>query len=170
MDSIRRQREIENMERVWKIVTHPFYVENQKKNEAAERTRIFCKHNMEHFIEVARLAYIFKLEQQYPVEKELIYAAAFLHDIGKWKQSEFGIPHEKASAEIADVILQDTMFSEEERKEILDAIIGHRRGDGSGYLAEILYDADKMSRACYTCKVREQCNWSEEKKNYKIGW
>ena len=37
-------------------------------------------------------------------------------------------------------------------------------------LAEILYDADKISRACYTCPAEKDCNWSGEKKNQKIIW
>lgn len=164
------EKEQKNMERVWKIYTHPLYVKNLKKNQEIEMDRIFCKHNIEHFMDVARLAYIFKLERQYSVEKELIYITALLHDVGKWQQYEEGIPHEIASAQIAEQILTILKFGQEEKKQIVDAILSHRDGKGAGELAEILYDADKMSRDCFACQVSGQCNWKEEKKNKKIRW
>ena len=43
-------------------------------------------------------------------------------------------------------------------------------GQDKWQLAEILYDADKISRACYTCPAEKDCNWSGEKKNQKIIW
>ena len=124
------------MEKVQKLYRHPLYRECLEKNKKAEETRIFCKHGMEHFMDVARIAYILSVDRAYAVSKEIIYAAALLHDIGKWKQYEDGTPHEKASAD----------------------------------LAELLYDADKLSRACYACEARELCDWSEEKKNHNIVW
>ena len=84
MDLIQKKEELEYMERVWKIFTHPHYVQNMDKNRKAEADRIFCRHDVDHFMNVARLAYIFKLERNYEVSKEEIYATALLHDIGKW--------------------------------------------------------------------------------------
>ena len=51
------------------------------------------------------------------------------------------------------------------------AILSHRgnaeetenAGQDKWQLAEILYDADKISRACYTCPAEKDCNWSGEK-------
>ena len=91
------------MEKVQKLYRHPLYRECLEKNKKAEETRIFCKHGMEHFMDVARIAYILSVDRAYAVSKEIIYAAALLHDIGKWKQYEDGTPHEKASADLADV-------------------------------------------------------------------
>ena len=119
---------------------------------------------------VARLAYIFKLERNYKVSKEEIYATAMLHDIGKWQQYQEGIPHEVASAEIAETILDETGFSAEEKERMVAAILAHRKGTGESELAEIIYDADKLSRDCFTFRAEMQCNWSEEKKNKKILW
>ena len=163
-------KEIENMKRVWNIISHPSYQENLNRNMEAEKKRIFCVHDMQHFIDVARLAYIFKLERGYAVSKEMIYAAAFLHDIGKWQQYEQGIPHESASSELAGEILVDAGFDEEECEYIIAAIRFHRKGNGSSELDEVLYDADKISRNCYTCVVQDECNWEEEKKNLKVTW
>lgn len=170
MDKTRRETELGKMERVWRIFTHPFYIQNLKENKKCEKERIFCKHDVPHFLDVARLAYILKLERGYQVEKELIYAAALLHDIGKWKQYEQKIPHEVSSAEIAEDILKASGFDEQERTYIIRAIRGHRKGTEAGELAEILYDADKLSRPCFACEAEKECNWSEEKKNKRIGW
>lgn len=170
MDLIQKEKELKDMERVWKIFTHPLYVQNIEKNRAAEKKRFFCRHNLEHFMTVARLAYIFKLERNCKVSKEKIYAAALLHDIGKWQQYLEGVPHEIASAQIAGMILDETGFSEEEKEEIVEAILTHRKGGGSSELAEVLYDADKLSRDCFSCEAEAECNWSEEKKNKKILW
>ena len=119
---------------------------------------------------MARLAYIFSLERQYDLKKDVIYAAAMLHDIGKWQQYREGIPHEIASANIAKKVLQDTGFTDEEEKMILDAIRSHRESGADKKLSEVLYDADKISRDCYTCNAQKECNWSKEKKNLQITW
>lgn len=158
------------MERVWRVISHPSYQENLRKNMEAEKTRVFCVHGMQHFLDVARLAYIFKLERGYEVSKEFIYAAAFLHDIGKWKQYLEGKPHEIASAELAESILTDAGFWLEEREQMIHAILAHRNEDGADELSEILYDADKISRSCYMCEAKAECNWNNEKKNLKVIW
>ena len=41
---------------------------------------------MEHFLDVARLMYIYNLEDQAGFSKEMIYAAGLLHDIGRYEQ------------------------------------------------------------------------------------
>lgn len=170
MNREQKLNEIEKMKRVWNIISHPSYQTNLKKNEQAEADRVFCVHNMQHFIDVARLAYIFKLERGYQVPKDLIYAAAFLHDIGKWQQYQEGVPHEVASARLAEEILREAGFSVEERVQITEAIHFHRKGNGSSELDELLYDADKISRNCYACPAEAACNWKEEKKNLKVTW
>ncbi|MGN1165005.1 MAG: HD domain-containing protein [Lachnospiraceae bacterium] len=161
------------MKRVWQIYCHPLFKNCLEKLKITEEKRIFCRHDLVHFFDVARLAYIFSMERSYEISKEEIYAAALLHDIGKWKQYTDGTPHERASAEIAEKILRDTGFSEEEQNRIISAILCHRKKNGqneSDPLAEILYDADKISRSCYACPAEPECNWSIEKKNLNITW
>lgn len=170
MDEMQKMREIQYMERVWQVYTHPLYVQNQQENLKAEEDRIFCRHNMEHLMSVARLAYIFKLERKYNVSKEIIYITSLLHDIGKWRQYREGVPHEIASAEIAEKILLELRFSFDEIELVKDAILAHRNGKGKSELAEILFDADKMSRSCFSCDVKEKCNWKPAKKNERIMW
>jgi len=173
------------MERINRILTDSDYRKYIEKNCAAEEERIFCRHNMEHFLDVARIAWILNLEEQLGITKEWIYAAALLHDIGRHVQYENGIPHEEASAQLASAILKRCGFASEEEAVILEAIRGHRdaasleaiRGHGDAQnvssekdLAAVICRADKLSRACYTCPVSEECNWSREKKNLKLKY
>ena len=92
------------MKRVNKILENSTYQEYIRKNKAAEVDRIFCCHNMEHFLDVARIAQIINLEEKLELSKELIYATALLHDIGRHVQYEDGTPHEVASAKLAENI------------------------------------------------------------------
>ena len=50
------------MDRVNKILNHPLYKIEFNKIQELENTREFCNHTMEHFIDVARIAYIINLE------------------------------------------------------------------------------------------------------------
>lgn len=161
------------MRRIEAIRTNPTYIECYRRTLAAEEGRMFCCHQMEHLLDVARIAYIYNLEEQLGLDKELIYAAALLHDIGKFCQYEDGTPHETAGAAIAEQILQEmpekVAFTSEEKWMILDAIRGHRRqSEGMGVLARLLYRSDKKSRSCFACEMQAECKWSAEKMNMQI--
>lgn len=138
----------------------------------AEEGRRFCHHDMGHFLDVARLAMIFNLQEGLPLQEEMIYAAALLHDIGRWRQYEDGTPHEKASALLAPEILAESGFTEEEAGQILTAILDHRnaavRQDRT--LSGILYRADKMSRSCFCCEAEAECDWKGDKKNLALQY
>lgn len=158
------------MERVNAIYCHPLFCEQLEAIEDDEKDRRFCRHGLEHLMDVARIMYIYALEDEDSgLSRELLYAAAFLHDIGRHKQNLDGTPHEEAGAMYAGQILQDCGFTEEERALITDAIAGHRKGAEAGKLAEYLYRADKASRACFACAVKEECYWPDEKKNLEVG-
>lgn len=157
------------MERVNKIINHKKYREALLKTYLWEMDRKYCKHGLEHFLDVARMAYIINLEENLNIEKEIIYAIGLLHDIARYKQYEEGIPHEKASAELAAEILQDLEFSSGEKEQILDAIRSHRKlGEDNNRLNSLIYQADKRSRCCFACQVADCCDWFEEKKNQSI--
>ncbi|MGO5166205.1 MULTISPECIES: HD domain-containing protein [unclassified Candidatus Paralachnospira] len=158
------------MERVDRIIRNETFIWNMKKLLRLEQERIYCRHDMDHLLSVARIAYIKALEERIPVSKELIYAAALLHDIGRAAQYETGIPHDRASVGIAEEILRDCGFTGDEQAEILSAISSHRSKDvaGESLLGTLIYDADKKSRACFMCKAQASCNWPMEKKNYNI--
>ena len=176
------------MERVNKILNHDLFIECLEKNRKAEEGRCFCRHDMGHFLDVARLAMIFYLEQSCPpesgvsakedsggggtVSKELIYGAALLHDIGRWKQYEDKTPHEKASAALAPAILADCGFTERESAQIVTAILNHRNEKikARQNLSGILYRADKMSRSCFCCQAEGECDWKGTKKNLELQY
>ena len=149
---------------------HPLYVSSLHRLEELEKTRIFCRHQTEHLLDVARIAYILNLEGGLGLSRDLIYTAALLHDIGKSRQYEEGIPHETASAALAERILSDMpsdlAFTAEEQLQILTAICGHRKPrSGAGPLESLLYKSDKMSRTCFACPAEPECNWDSAKKN-----
>ncbi|MCM1535101.1 MAG: HD domain-containing protein [Clostridium sp.] len=158
------------MDRIDKILNHDLFLYHLRKNQEAEADRRFCRHDMAHFLDVARIGEILRLEEEPELDREWIYAAALLHDLGKHIQYEDGTPHEMAGAEIAPVILKDCDFSEEESRRIVEAILGHRdeKSAGERNLKGILYRADKASRACFACTEEKNCNWKAGKKNLKI--
>lgn len=138
----------------------------------AEKGRIFCHHDMVHFLDVARIGRILNAEEGLGVKTELIYGAALLHDIGKHLQYKEGIPHELASAELAAGILSRCGFDEKETSVIIDAIRGHRDPGAAleKNLKGILYRADKLSRACFCCPAEGDCNWERGKKNLNLNY
>ena len=156
------------MSRIDRIIQNPQYVDTLKRLQVLETDRIFCRHDISHFMSVARLMWIEVLEQQLPVDREVVYAAALLHDIGRVAQVEHGIPHEQASAEFAQQILPDAGFNEEELSEVTAAILSHREDCSVNELGKILYQADKRSRDCWCCSASNLCNWPDEKKNKGI--
>ena len=160
------------MNRVDLILEHPKYQEYLDKIKQAEEKRIFCLHNMNHFLDVARIAYIMNLEEELGITKEIIYVTALLHDIGRFVQYEDGTPHEKASAELAEELLQETGFGKKEQKEILRAIREHRNKEMAEEksLTGIIYRADKASRACFACEAEQQCDWDRTKKNMRVKY
>lgn len=157
------------MNRVNNILLNEKYKEYIEKNKAYEIERVFCHHDMQHFIDTARIAYIMSLEKGFKIEKTIIYAAALLHDIGRWKEYKEGTPHEVVGVELAKDILIESGYSGEEIAEILQAISNHRKKDNiSGSLSDLLSKSDKLSRNCFDCLAEKQCNWSKEKKNFNI--
>lgn len=159
------------MNRINQILFHSQYQDALRQITAWEREREFCRHTIEHFLDVARLAYIRSLEKGLDVKKDVIYAAALLHDIGRYQQYEDGTPHEVASARLAEGILRDCAYSEKERTQIGQAILAHRGsrgGENADVLGKLLYWADKASRNCFACAAREACHWPDEKMNMEI--
>ena len=158
------------MDRVNCIWKHKDYKSYYEQIEECEKDRIFCHHDMVHFVDVARIGWIISLEENINVDKELLYAAALLHDIGRHLQYTQNIPHEIASGQLAPDILADCGFNAAEIDIVLDAIVNHRNKNirDERSLRGVLYRADKMSRACAFCKAEPECDWSDEKKNMGI--
>lgn len=161
------------MARVQRILAHSDYKTYIKKIAKHEKSRKFCGHDMVHFMDVARIAMILNLEQmEAPLDKETIYAAALLHDIGRFVQYEDGTDHAKASAKLAPAILKDCGFTPDEAAVIVEAIGNHRNKEikDDADLNGLLYRADKLSRPCYGCLMQDECNWKRKKKNLELKY
>lgn len=159
------------MKRLNALMEDELYIECLEKNRFCERDRIFCGHDLNHFLDTARIAYIKALEEGLAFSKEIIYTAAILHDIGRFRQYEENIPHNIASHHIGKYLLEKYSYNEEEKTLILDAILNHRSlTDNENSLNRLLYESDKLSRMCFNCKATKECNWSDEKKNLKIRY
>ncbi len=181
------------MERADAILAHPAFCRELAVIEAAELDRRFCRHGLAHLLDVARAAWILVLEEELELERDLVYAAALLHDIGRGMQYSHGVSHDEAGVEIAREILgtveADRRFSSSERHAILAAVRGHRgvsdaaeqacagvdRGDAdrtdadrASELARVVRTADHASRACFACPARGECYWPDEKKNLTL--
>lgn len=140
---------MKNTERLLQDERYKSYL---KRLEDFESDRVFCRHNLEHFVSVARIAYIHALENcllnesgtlccdaekveisklgkesyRFLISKDLIYFTSLLHDIGRVFEYEKGISHDEASAEIAMKFLEKSTFNEAQKKLILDCIKEHR--------------------------------------------
>lgn len=192
------------MPRVDAIYRHPRFQHELARIEEFERDRVWCHHGLSHLLDVARIAWIECLDAapRDPVasrdpaalpSRELVYAAALLHDIGRAEQYGMGTPHDEAGERIASEILgtvdEAVRFSPEDADAILAAVRGHRGrvermpegGDdasavlGAGavlqrarVLQHAIATADKASRACFACSARSTCKWPDAKKNLTV--
>ncbi len=159
------------MERIDAIVRDPLFQECLSKNKREERDREFCKHDLQHFVDVCRITYILMLESGSfsnfietnnlsgpQAAKETVYAAGILHDIGRWRQYQTGEDHSVIGAELAEQILKRASFSVQEIRVITRAILEHRaQRDQMSILGELLHRADNLSRACHECGAKEMC-------------
>lgn len=146
------------MKRIQKIINQPLFTLYMEKNRVNEFDRVFCHHDFNHLIDVARIAYIISLENNYKLDKEVIYATSLLHDIGRWKEYENGEDHAKVSSELAMDILKNSCFTLDEISLIQGAIINHRnKGEHPSHLSRVLYISDKLSRPCNQCNAKSKC-------------
>lgn len=151
------------------VLNHKIFNEKINKIENDEKTRVFCKHDFSHLMDVARICYIINLEENLNIDKDLIYVTALLHDLGRADEVDTGINHSILSQEIAKEILEDLDFNDESKQRIINAIKNHRTKEkNDDRFIEIFYKADKLSRMCFRCPARSICNWSEEKKNKTV--
>lgn len=161
-------------ERLNQLIELDTYKEAYKAIQKSECNTQFCHHDIQHFLDVARIAWIHNLEEQHKLSQEIVYAAAFLHDIGRYQQYTQGVPHNTASALLAVPMLEECGYSPKEVTSIKTAILFHRSKamalSCDEPLAHILYRADKESRCCHTCLAEPECNWEIGKKNMYITY
>ena len=151
------------------VLGHPQFITALESTKKLEKNRVFCGHGIEHMLDVARIAFALNVETAKTADKEIIYTAALLHDIGRGRQYLDGTPHERESARIAAEILPECGFDESETAQILEAILSHRTRSGEKPgLPGLIYRADKLSRLCFYCEAEAQCDW--EVKNLALEW
>lgn len=157
------------MQRIDRILRHPAFLRAMERIDCLERERIYCRHGMQHLLDVARICYILCLEHRIPADKPQIYAAALLHDIGRAEELSGGRPHQLAGSALAAEILEDCGFLQE-REVILSAILEHRKKQPQQVhtFAQALCEADRLSRMCFCCEAQDSCNWSEERRNHTV--
>lgn len=152
------------MQRCNNIYNHPLYKERLSIISRKEKDRKFCLHDMSHALDVARIGYITIVKDGLDIDKELFYAAALLHDMGRYS----GIPHNISGAKLAEEIMPQCGFSKSETELVKTAIEGHRTGTNTDIFSAVLYDADKKSRMCFMCEMQKECYWEQEKRNMEI--
>jgi len=128
-----------------------------------EKSREFCKHNLEHCLQVARLAL---KESNGKINVEIIIVTALLHDLGRAKEWLLNYnalltneSHNILSAKYSEKILLDCGFSIDETNLIYIAIENHNNDKVAleTGLNGIIYRADKTSRDCENCKTKNKC-------------
>ncbi|HSP47061.1 MAG TPA: HD domain-containing protein [Clostridiaceae bacterium] len=145
------------MDRFNRILQDESFRAHVARIEEREKIRIFCHHDLAHFLDVARIAYILSLEENHQIEKELIYTAGILHDLGRWVEYDTGADHAVESRRIAEGFLEKYGYDREEKDLILSAIGNHRISDAARPFDALFYRADKLSRPCVVCPARPQC-------------
>ncbi len=155
------------MDRINKILNDEEYKSIINNIEYKEKDRVFCLHGLDHALDVARIGYIIILEENLLYERDVFYAAALLHDIGRYSENEEKYGHHFSGAELAEKILVRAEYTEDEIKEICEAISLHKNRTDGG-LSEVLFRADKLSRNCFKCASRELCYWNENVKNKEL--
>lgn len=160
------------MDRVNAILQNSRFRAYMEQLEELEADRIYCHHGIDHLLDVARIAVIMADDETITIDREIIYAAALVHDIGRGRQYEDGTEHELASAAIAPFILEESGFTEEEIDTIVEAVINH--GNEAVMMQKdltgILYRADKASRKCFACKAIDGCHKPERKRVMDIRY
>lgn len=149
-----------------RLLANDNYIRELELLAELEQGRIFCGHNMEHFLNVARIALILCYEEGIIAEPDIIYTAALLHDIGRIEEYKNGTSHDEAGIYKAGILLDEVDCDAEMKEKILRIIWNHRNQNEDKHSLEyIFYKADKKSRLCFCCPAQKQCNWSEEKRN-----
>jgi len=150
------------------ILEHEEFIKRNKLIDMYEVDRKFCLHNLQHFLDTSRLTYILVLENnQYKklfpgrdIEevKELVYAAGLLHDLGRVEQYLEGTDHALVSSKIAKDIMEDVGFAVENIEIVSQAIGEHREySETNSSFGKKLYEGDKLTRQCQSCKVFDEC-------------
>ncbi len=151
-----------------RLLHHPPYIQLLRDIDALEAQRIYCRHNLPHFLAVARIAARLNVTHSLGYDEDALYLAALLHDVGRAHPD--CIPHREESARLAAELLSAIDYPAKERAMVISAIQDHhyRGKDRPRTFAELLSLADNLSRDCYLCPARDDCYWPETRKNHRL--
>ncbi|MDD6193938.1 MAG: HD domain-containing protein [Lachnospiraceae bacterium] len=165
-------------EQIDRLLQHPIYRARLECLQELEQDRIYCGHNLEHFMAVGRIAEQVAAANRLLLSKEVIWGAALLHDMGRVEQYQQGISHEKASEAFAREILFSLNWEASDIDVVCEAVSshGHRQCAQDRWermselvsLTEVISFADQFSRKCYQCTVADTCKWTEEEKIKRV--
>ena len=159
------------MEYVRKLLQETDYLKRMKELETLEIERRFCRHGLEHALDVARIAWIKVLEEHRTFDKEEVYLTALLHDIGRITEYQEGISHQEAGMKIAEELLAQIGYPKEKQFHLVEAIGRHREKDEiKDDFMGVIKKADVSSRNCFFCSASEKCKWNTQRKNMTIVW
>lgn len=167
------------------ILNHPEFIRIQKKISELETDRIYCHHELAHALDVARMAWIYYLEDfcasekslsdrdQLESRRDIVYVCALLHDIGRAAQYETGIHHSLSGVKAARAILSDIGFPQDQAEIVLSVISDHHTAECGGGLTDwglekYIHRADHDCRLCFLCQAADTCKWSEQARNNTI--
>lgn len=137
-----------------------------------EENRSFCRHDLSHFLDVARIARILLLERALSYDPDDLYVAALLHDLGRIAQMRDGTPHREAGIPMAEKFLEAINFPAERRGLILAAVSGHGNENPApdDAFVALFREADRLSRPCCVCPAAADCYWPDTKKNHTLTY
>ncbi|NLJ56870.1 MAG: HD domain-containing protein [Firmicutes bacterium] len=148
------------MQRFYRVLADPRFQVYNRQISKLEAKREFCGHDQQHLLDTARLAWILTLEEKLDFSREIVYTAAFLHDIGRWCEYEDEkIDHAAAGADLARPLLETAGFERAEVDVITAAIAEHRLlpQECATPLGRLLSAADDLSRRCFDCTAAAEC-------------
>lgn len=160
------------MDRLKKIINDSFYQDCLSKNAHRETRRRYCRHDLKHMMDVSDISCKIMEEsgrlnimaaeaglKDRNRAREVVCAAALLHDIARWIQYDTGEDHAQAGARLAVGVLVRAGFDDAEIKTVVRAITEHRREmPDSSLLGFVLFLADDLSRDCLGCRARKDCH------------
>ncbi|MCD8156081.1 MAG: HD domain-containing protein [Clostridiales bacterium] len=161
------------------------FLQIMREVQEDERERIYCHHELEHGLDVARIAWILCIENsvtnaqdmdadrtEREERKDRIYVAGLIHDIGRSAQCRTGEHHAIAGVRLARQILTEVGYPREWIDEVCCFIREHHgrqyRYEDKSAISYYIERADQLSRNCFCCPAADTCKWEESEKNRSI--
>ena len=168
-----------------RVLKHPEFLRIMNRIREQEAERIYCHHELEHALDVARIAWILFLEETVQTQSEALdreermllkdelYVCALLHDIGRSAQYETGIHHSETGLIIAKEILTDIECPVEWIGAILEVLAGHHGRSKKTKASDLdlgyyIGKADHDCRLCFFCEAKDSCKWGLEDRNMTV--